>query len=126
MTFKAVLEQSGAVTNISSFLSETGIPILPVLFIIPFISGLLTGLTIGFVGSTFPIILGLEGAQNLSAISFAFASGYVGVLLSPVHLCLIHTKGYFKAALPEIYINIVKVGILIMVAALAEYYILNS
>jgi integral membrane protein (TIGR00529 family) len=126
MTFKAVLEQSGAVTNISSFLSETGIPILPVLFIIPFISGLLTGLTIGFVGSTFPIILGLEGAQNLSAISFAFASGYVGVLLSPVHLCLILTKEYFKAALPEIYINIVKVGILIMVAALAEYYILNS
>jgi len=126
MTFKTVLEQSGAVTNISSFLSETGIPVLPVLFIIPFISGLLTGLTIGFVGSTFPIILGLEGAQTISAISFAFASGYVGVLLSPVHLCLVLTKGYFKAALPEIYKKIIMVGILIMIAALAEYYILNS
>ena len=126
MTFKAVMEGTGAVTNISSFLSETGIPVLPVLFIIPFISGLLTGMTIGFVGSTFPIILGLEGAQNLSAISFAFASGYVGVLLSPVHLCLVLTRGYFNAALPDIYKNIVKVGILIMIAALAEYYILNN
>ena len=126
MTFKAVLDQSGAVTNISSFLSETGIPILPVLFIIPFTSGLLTGLTIGYVGSTFPIILGLEGAQNLSAISFAFASGYVGVLLSPVHLCLVLTRGYFNAALPDIYKMTVKVGILIMITALAEYFILNS
>jgi integral membrane protein (TIGR00529 family) len=126
MTFKAVMEQSGAVTNISSFLSETGTPVLPVLFIIPFISGLLTGMTIGFVGSTFPIILGLEGAQNLSAISFAFASGYVGVLLSPVHLCLILTKGYFHAALPRIYRKLIMVGILIMITALAEYYILSS
>lgn len=125
MTFKAVLEQSGAVTNISSFFSETGIPVLPVLFILPFISGLLTGLTIGFVGSTFPIILGLENAQHMYAITFAFASGYTGVLLSPVHLCLVLTRGYFNAGLPAIYKKTVKVCVLIMIAALAEYFILH-
>ncbi len=124
MTFKVVLGYSGAVTNISTFFSREGIPILPVLFFLPFISGLLTGLTIGFVGSTFPIILGLQNAQHISAISFAFASGYVGVLLSPVHLCLVLTREYFNATMKGIYSRTIKASILIMLIALIEYFIL--
>ncbi|MBI4849460.1 MAG: DUF401 family protein [Nitrospirae bacterium] len=123
MTFKAVLNYSGAVANISKFFVEEGIPVLPALFFLPFIYGLLTGLTVGFVGSTFPIILGLENAHHIGAISFAFASGYVGVLLSPVHLCLVLTREYFKAAMNGIYRKTIKVCILIMLAALAEYLI---
>jgi integral membrane protein (TIGR00529 family) len=126
MTFKEVLNVSGAVTNLSSFFSSEGIPILIVLFILPFLSGLLTGLTIGFVGAIFPILIGIEGAQSLSAISFAFASGYVGVLLSPVHLCLVLTREHFKAGMSDIYRHIVKVGILIMLVALIEYFILTN
>ncbi|MDO8281749.1 MAG: DUF401 family protein [Thermodesulfovibrionia bacterium] len=123
MTFKAVLNDSGAVMNISRFFTEENIPVLPVLFFLPFIYGLLTGLTVGFVGSTFPIILGLDGVNHIGAISFAFASGYVGVLLSPVHLCLVLTREYFKAAMNGIYKNTIKVCVLIMVVALIEYFI---
>jgi integral membrane protein (TIGR00529 family) len=125
MTFKAVLNSSGAVTNISAFFSENGIPAMPVLFFLPFIYGLLTGLTVGFVGSTFPIILGLENVNHIGAISFAFASGYVGVLLSPVHLCLVLTREYFKAAVNGVYEKIIKVSILIMAVAVVEYIILS-
>jgi len=125
MTFKEVLDVSGAVTNLSSFFSSQGIPVLIVLFILPFLSGLLTGLTIGFVGAIFPILIGIEGAHHLSAISFAFAAGYVGVLLSPVHLCLVLTREHFKAEMSGIYRNIVKVGVLIMIAAIIQYYILT-
>jgi integral membrane protein (TIGR00529 family) len=121
MTFKEVLDDSGAVTNLSSFFSREGIPILIVLFILPFLSGLLTGLTIGFVGAIFPILIGIEGAQSLPAISFAFAAGYVGVLLSPVHLCLVLTREHFKADMSGIYRNIYKVGILIIFAAIIQY-----
>ena len=124
MTFKKVLFFSGAVTNISSFFSTEGIPILPVLFALPFLSGLLTGLTVGFVGSTFPILIGIEEAQGIRAISFAFAVGYVGVLLSPVHLCLVLTREYFKAEMKDIFVKTAKVGILIMIVALLEYLVL--
>lgn len=125
MTFKAVLNSSGAVTNISAFFTNEGIPVLPVLFFLPFIYGLLTGLTVGFVGSTFPILLGLENVNHIGAISFAFASGYVGVLLSPVHLCLVLTREYFKAAMSGIYKKIIKVSVLIMIVAIAEYFIFS-
>jgi len=123
MTFKSVMEVSGAVNNISAYLSAKGIPILPIIFLIPFTSGLLTGLTIGFVGGTFPIILGLEGAKGLAQISFAFAAGYTGVFLSPVHLCLVLTREYFKADISEMYERIIKTGILIMLIALIKYLI---
>jgi integral membrane protein (TIGR00529 family) len=125
MTFKKVLFFSGAVTNISGFFSAEGIPVLPVLFALPFLSGLLTGLTVGFVGATFPILIGIEGAQNITAISFAFAAGYVGVLLSPVHLCLILTREYFKANMAGIYDKVIRVSVLIMLVAVMEYFILT-
>ncbi len=125
MTFKAILSSSGAVTNISTFFSQENIPILPVLFILPFIAGLLTGLTFGFVGSTFPIILGLQNTQNLSAVSFAFASGYAGVLLSPVHLCLVLTREYFKVDMAKIYHKTIRAVVLILIVAIVEYFILH-
>lgn len=123
MTFKAVLNSSGAVTNLSTFFSREGIPVLPILFFLPFVYGLLTGLTVGFVGSTFPILLGLENVHHISAISFAFASGYVGVLLSPVHLCLVLTREYFKAEMTGIYKKTIMASILIMLVATIEYFI---
>ncbi|MEW6601123.1 MAG: DUF401 family protein [Nitrospirota bacterium] len=123
MTFKAVLQSSGAVANIGNFFTANNIPVLPVLFFLPFIYGLLTGLTVGFVGGTFPILLGLENTNHIGAVTFAFASGYVGVLLSPVHLCLVLTREYFGAAMSGIYDRTGKVCILIMLVALAEYFI---
>jgi hypothetical protein len=126
MTFKSVLNTSGAVTNISEFFSKEGIPVLPVLFFLPFISGLLTGLTIGFVGSTFPIIIGFEHAQSISALSFAFAAGYSGVLLSPVHLCLVLTREYFSADMNRIYRKIAGGVILILCVALLEFFLLSG
>ncbi|RJQ53851.1 MAG: DUF401 family protein [Nitrospiraceae bacterium] len=125
MAFKAVLTSSGAITNISGFLSQTGVPVMPVLFLLPFLYGLLSGLTVGFVGSTFPILLGLDNANHIGAVSFAFASGYVGVLLSPVHLCLVLTREYFRAEMSGIYKKIILTGILIMIAAVLEYFIFD-
>ncbi len=69
--------------------------------------------------------MGLENAHHISAISFAFASGYVGVLLSPVHLCLILTREYFGAEMHGIYRKTVTASILIMTVALIEYFILT-
>jgi integral membrane protein (TIGR00529 family) len=123
MTFKAVLTSSGAVTNISALFASNGIPLFPVLFALPFISGVLTGLTVGFVGSTFPLLWGLEGAQSLNAMAFAFASGYAGVLLSPVHLCLVLTREYFGANMAGIYRNILRASMLIIAAAVLVYFL---
>lgn len=125
MLFKEAMESSGAVKNVSNFFVKEGIPALPILFLLPFITGLLTGITVGFVGSTFPLILSVTGNTTIGAISFAFASGYLGVLLSPVHICLILTKDYFRADMWGMYKMIIPAGLIVFCAAIVEYMILK-
>jgi hypothetical protein len=121
--FKETLEASGAVANLSRFFVEHGIPALPVFCLLPFIAGLLTGHTIGFVGSTFPLLLSIVDHASLSLISLAFASGLIGVLLSPVHLCLILSREYFKADLSGIYRKTIPAGAIVFGVAAVRYFI---
>jgi integral membrane protein (TIGR00529 family) len=125
MFFKEAMENSGAVKNLSQFFIREGIPVSPILFLLPFITGMLTGLTVGFVGSTFPLIISIAGGASLGAVSFAFASGFLGVLLSPIHICLILTREYFKADLWGIYKMMIPGCIVIFCGAVAEYLILK-
>ncbi len=124
MTFKFAMEGSGAVGHLNRFFTEQGIPLFPVLFFLPFVTGLLTGLTVGFVGSTFPLIVSLAGGPHLNELAFAFAAGFSGVLISPVHLCLVLTREYFHADLWGIYRRIFPATGIILAAAAIEYLVL--
>lgn len=123
MFFKFTMESSGAVGHLNQFFANRGIPLLPVLFLLPFISGLLTGLTIGFVGSTFPLLMSMAGGLSLGQLSFAFVSGYAGVLLSPVHLCLVLTREYFRADFRAMYRRIIPSTSFILIFAVVEFLI---
>ena len=103
--FKQMLEATQAVDSLHTGLCQLGIPPLVLLIVLPFSIGLMTGLTIAFVGVAFPILLPIiKGGDNLLVyLMLAYASGYCGVLLSPLHLCLVLTKDYFKAELRRVY-----------------------
>jgi integral membrane protein (TIGR00529 family) len=104
MVFKGMLDATGAIEALPVFFKQSGIPTGVVLFVLPFIVGLLTGLTVGFVGATFPIITAmLGGAPDPGSVTFAFASGFAGVMLSPAHLCLLLTLRYFNADMAGTY-----------------------
>ncbi|HET6364859.1 MAG TPA: DUF401 family protein, partial [Nitrospirota bacterium] len=104
MVFKGMLDATGAIEALPVFFRQSGLPTGLVLFILPFIVGLLTGLTVAFVGTTFPIITAMMGGSpDLGAITFAFASGFAGVMLSPTHLCLLLTIRYFNADIARTY-----------------------
>jgi integral membrane protein (TIGR00529 family) len=104
MVFKGMLDASGAIEALPSLFRQSGLPTGIVLFALPFIVGLLTGLTVGFVGATFPIITAMMGGHpDPATVTFAFASGFAGVMLSPTHLCLLLTIRYFKADMAGTY-----------------------
>ena len=123
--FKETMEVSGSVKNLGRFFIEHGIPLVPVFCLLPFLAGLLTGHTVGFVGSTFPLLVSISTPTPLSLVSLAFASGFIGVLLSPVHLCLVLTREYFKADLPGIYRKTIPAGTIVFAAVIAQYFFLH-
>jgi integral membrane protein (TIGR00529 family) len=107
MLFKTVLDQSRAAEMMSASLLSMGAPAPLLLTIIPATVGFLTGLTIGFVGLTFPILMPLllqtNGTPNMAHITLAYVSGYLGILLSPMHLCLTVTRKYFNVEQKQTY-----------------------
>jgi integral membrane protein (TIGR00529 family) len=125
MLFKELMEMTGAVNNIGELLLSWGVPLMPLLVILPFISGLLTGVTVGFVSSTFPLLIHLMPGFPIGAVSLAFASGFIGVLMSPVHVCLVLTREYFSADMWGIYRKILPACAILFVVAVIEYIILR-
>ncbi len=123
MVFKGMLDASGAIEALPLFFRESGLPPVVVLFALPFLVGLLTGLTVAFVGATFPIITAMLGGHpDPATITFAFASGFAGVMLSPTHLCLVLTVRYFKADLAGTYRLLYLPILLVFVVGLLRFW----
>jgi integral membrane protein (TIGR00529 family) len=118
MIFKGVMEDSDAVAHISDELIAYRIPVIFLILIMPFLSGIVLGIAIGFVGTSFPLIIPLFHTTNLldylSFAGLAYTFGYVGMMLSPVHLCLLVTKDYFRAGFMGTYIHIVRPALAVM------------
>jgi len=122
MVFKGVMNDSEAVIQIRNELMTHGIPIIMVILIMPFLSGLVTGIAIGFVGTSFPLIIPMFPTTHLitylSWAALAYTFGYMGMMLSPVHLCFLVTKDYFKAGLARSYRYLFLPVLTVMVTAL--------
>ena len=94
--FQNVLRQSGTIGDIAVLLNEQAVSTAMIIGIIAFFSGLLTGVSQGFVAITFPFIAELAPG-NLGLAMICFVMGMAGQMLSPAHLCLLVTLDYFKA-----------------------------
>jgi integral membrane protein (TIGR00529 family) len=108
LIFKGLLQDSHAVEAISDELMALKIPIVLVAALLPFIVGVVTGITIAFVGSTLPILIPLihahgEGEFMLAYVMLMLVSGFAGVLLSPLHFCLILSNEYFDTPPGPVY-----------------------
>lgn len=121
MIFKKILETTGAIMVIPGFFTELGVHPLVILFFIPFLIGMLTGITAAVVGIGFPVLLPFivtQGEVNLNYAMFAFVGGYTGHMLSPMHLCLVVTNDYFKADTGTIYKMLILPIIIVILSAL--------
>lgn len=113
-TIKAPLDAAGTtlVTVMRDEFINAGIPLLAVIVLIPFISGLGIGIAVGFVSASFPVVFALLGADptlgvTAATAALAFPIGFMGMMLSPLHVCFMVTCGYFKTPLFRIYRSII-------------------
>jgi len=109
-TIKAPLDTAGTtlITLMRDEFLHAGIPLAAVIMLIPFISGIATGVAFGFVGASFPIVFALIGQNptlgvTAATTACAYAFGYMGMMLSPIHVCFVVTCEYFKTPLFENY-----------------------
>ncbi len=119
--YQRLLTAAGVVEAVPPFFLGLNMPLLVVICAVPAVIGLITGVTLAFIAVTFPLLLPLMGGADvdLKLVMFAFASGFVGVLLSPVHLCLVLSREYYRADLGRSFRLLILPSLLIMAVATA-------
>jgi len=128
MLFKTTIESSNAAQAVFLDMQYFGFPSLVILAAFPFLIGFVTGWSMAFVGIAFPLLvpsitsdLGVNGY----ALVVAYTSGMIGLLLSPLHLCLVLSSEYFKASLLKVYRYLLIPAVIIEAVVLIVFYFLG-
>ena len=126
MLYRAIIENSGAVETVFTDMQNMGLPALIILIVLPFLMGIATGFSIVFAGVALPLLvpyIASDSSIHGYALLVAYTSGLMGVLLSPVHLCLILSAEYFKANLVRVYIYLALLFVMVEGVIILIYYL---
>jgi integral membrane protein (TIGR00529 family) len=108
MVFQHMLKASGTVTAAAREMQAGHVPFAVVVAVLPLLAGLTTGVAVGFVGASLPLVVGLMAVAGspltpMATLSLAYAFGYMGMMLSPLHLCFLVTREYFSTTFAGVY-----------------------
>jgi len=125
LSFQKMLELTNAVGSIPRISTELGLPDELVITLVSFTAGLLTGILFALVGLAYPLLANYlyQPDINLANMFLAFISGYVGMILSPTHFCLILTNEYFKSNLGPVYHLLAKPVTILFIGGLILYFV---
>jgi integral membrane protein (TIGR00529 family) len=105
LLFKNLIILGSASQTVTKLVSLNIIPLSILVIIIPFILGLAAGGENFFASTAMPLLaayISAQGVINWELLSLAYIGGYLGVMASPVHLCLVLTAEYYKASIGRV------------------------
>lgn len=111
------------VSDMADEMSAWGIPVLLVMMLLPFLAGITTGIAVGYVGASFPIVFALLPADTDLAVRFsctllAYGCGFIGMMLSPIHVCFMVTAEHFNQKLIFCYNRLLGASAVVLVGVL--------
>lgn len=100
--YQQTLKDAGAVDAMAA-MSGMG-AIMASAILLPFVVGLVSGISIAYVGAAFPLIIGVLSQMGLSHQLEAYVvlgsfAGFSGLMISPIHICFMLTCQFFKTDL---------------------------
>lgn len=125
MAFRDVLQISGAINQMSEAIIAYGVPPVVFIMILPLLVGIITGLAQACIGVSFPLVMAMV-EPSAAYVMLAYVSGIAGVMISPVHLCLILTVDYFKADFVRSYKPLVMPSSVLVIASFLMFVIFSK
>jgi hypothetical protein len=126
--FKDVMQAAGVVREMSRVAGGDAALIASATFL-PFLVGMVAGINVAFVGSTFPLLLGVLNTlgmndQMIPYLVLATFSGFTGVMISPIHICFILTCQYFECDLATTWRKVIAPCLLFLLSGVALFFFL--
>lgn len=114
--FQRLIEVSAAFDVLKTMNISLGMVVL-FIFLVSFTVGFLTGVNTAYIAIAFPVLLPLiQHLPNYFYLAlYIYVIGFAGILVSPLHLCLVLTNEYFGASLLDVY-RYMAVPILLLIA----------
>ncbi len=116
IVFQRVLQVSSAFDTLKTMDISLGL-VVAFIFLVSFTVAFLTGVNTAYIAIAFPVLLPLiQNLPNYFYLSlYIYVIGFAGILVSPLHLCLVLTNEYFGASLLDVY-RYMAVPIFLMIA----------
>lgn len=127
--FKLNLEAGGAIGEVVGFFQDVHLPPVLIIFLLPFLVGFLSGVTMPTVAMTFPFLAAFIGTgqdANMPLATLGFAGLMCGLFLTPVHLCLPLSAAYFQTSLPKIIARLILPAVLTAAMVIAAIAVMQS
>ncbi len=118
---KGVMADANVGRPIAAYLESLNWPPAAIIGSLVFIVGMLLGYTPGFVAVCYGMLrpmLMVDGALNYPLAAFAYAMGFLGVMLSPTHLCLVLGREHFGARWGGVYARLVAPALVVFITGL--------
>jgi integral membrane protein (TIGR00529 family) len=126
--FGGLLDRSGALAELGAFFSSTATPPFWLAVVLPFVAGMISGITIVYVSTAFPVLLAVPAvaADPLPFLVLAYGAGFVGTLLSPIHACLALGCAWFKGALWRTVVFLLAPSALMLAATAGLFFLYRA
>ena len=104
MLYKNAIEMSNASYAFYSEVLSFSNPYVAA-FSLSFLIAFATGIELSYTSVALPLLTSFTGTGDIvnSHLFIIFLGGITGVMLSPMHLCLVFTAQYFRARLQDVY-----------------------
>ncbi|WP_457549624.1 DUF401 family protein [Archaeoglobus sp.] len=126
--YKDLIIKTGSSHELLKDLTSLGIPQPVTATILSFVLGFVTGIESGYAALAIPLLTPFTGigeklvAKNLMLV---VGAGILGVMFSPLHLCLILTREYYSANLEKVYTRyLIPTGLLTLLSLFLAYTVL--
>ncbi|MGE4553784.1 MAG: DUF401 family protein [Desulfovibrionaceae bacterium] len=128
--FQAVLLRTGAIEQLSR-LAGGDLALFTSAILLPWLAGMVSGISVAYVGASFPLLLGLIHqmgleSQLLPLLALGIFSGFTGVMASPLHVCFVLTCQYFHVDLGRAWRAVVLPCACIFCAGVAYHFLLRA
>lgn len=127
LIFKEMLEYTQIIKVLPELFISKGIPINIIIIFIPFLVSFFTGSIFASIGICAPVFLGFlsspSGAINISQVIILYTAAYIGMMVTPIHLCLAITKDFFQINMRQFY-YILFSNLFVFISVSLIYYVL--
>ena len=126
--FKEVLIRAGVAEELSR-LAGGGAALYACALVLPLVMGFVSGITVAYVGSSFPLLLGLleqagrSHEATLPYVVLAMFAGLTGSMFSPIHICFILTCQYFHVPLAAAWRRVILPCALFLAAGAGYFFV---